>query len=229
MIVKGYDIDLDRATFSLSQRGVLNVGPWLVRGIRPAIAAARGAAMPHEVVTSGVRGPVTLMTAGSPVEITAQDDGRGHRLTGTWPLVAVVGADGRATFVGRGGGIGQTTIPSASPETISKVGGVVVVLGAIAVFWMMGKAATAEKNPRRRVRRNGGPWERGKETVPFDALVLPGKTRDWAKKHWETYGFDYDASAGEVIVWPLSSMRQLRASLEARGVPFHTRQATWRA
>lgn len=207
MIIKGYDIDLNRATFSLSQKGILAIGPWLVRGIRPAIAAARRARKPP------------------PVEITAQDDGRGHLLTGVWPLVAVVGADGRAMFVGRGGGIGQTTIPSASPQTIGRVGGVAVVLGAIAVFWMMGKAATAKKNPR----RNGGPWDRGPATVPFDSLVLPGKTRDWAKKHWETYGFDYDATAGEVIVWPLSSMRQLRASLEARGVPFHTRQAAWKA
>jgi hypothetical protein len=132
MIVNGHDIDLNRATFSLSQRGILLFAPWLVKGIRPAIAAARRARKPP------------------PVEITAQDDGRGHRLTGAWPLVATVGVDGRVTFAGHGGGVGQTTIPSASPETITRVGGVAIVLGTIAIFWMMGKAATAEKNTRRR-------------------------------------------------------------------------------
>lgn len=47
----------------------------------------------------------------------------------------------------------------------------------------------------------------------------------WAKRFWDTYGFDYDterAAHGALYVWPLDDMDALKAALDEDGVRYQS-------
>jgi hypothetical protein len=65
----------------------------------------------------------------------------------------------------------------------------------------------------------------------FVVRVPPGMTpRAWGKKHWNTYGFEYDNARPrvptELLLWPSEiSAATLRHRLQAGGLTFRTFRA----
>jgi hypothetical protein len=53
-------------------------------------------------------------------------------------------------------------------------------------------------------------------------LTTPGDAREWCKKYWDTYGFDYDIESchGSIVtIWPLegTNVRHMKRDLEESG------------